>query len=166
MTARTSDEEHGPDEGTLAAIMVDAVEATLRHVASGGLPFGGVVVSLDGALTGPAFNRVRETGDPSAHAEIVAMRHAAAEGAELAGATMLATGEPCAICYAYAARVEIARVRYAISSDQAAAHGFDYRSPISTTGARRLAAAARPLRVRDDDLPFLTHSEKYRPDKD
>ena len=61
---------------TLHTIMVEAVHQCIQHVDSGGLPFVGVVVQSGVAVSNFGFNRVYETGDASAHAEVVAMRDA------------------------------------------------------------------------------------------
>ena len=63
-----------PESRDPTALMAAAVEASVQHVESGGLPFVGVVITTDGWISAPGVNLVRETGDPSAHAEIVAMR--------------------------------------------------------------------------------------------
>lgn len=143
-----------PDLGEL---MAGAVELCVRHVQAGGLPFVGLVVA-DGWTAGPGVNRVRETGDPSAHAEIVAMRQAIRErgtGA-LVGTTLLATGEPCSLCYGFAAEHGVAAVSYAVGRDDAAAWGFDYRDPRGAAPSP-LEAHARHLKVPDALRPFTTH---------
>jgi tRNA(Arg) A34 adenosine deaminase TadA len=75
-----------------------------------GSPFGCVIVR-DGLVVGEGVNRVPATNDPTAHAEIVAVRStSAALGTYvLAGCTMYTTGEPCPMCYAAAwwARIDV-----------------------------------------------------------
>ena len=82
---------------TLHTIMVEAVHQCIQHVDSGGLPFVGVVVQSRVAVSNFGFNRVYETGDASAHAEVVAMRDAMSrlKCSDLSGTVLLATGEPC-----------------------------------------------------------------------
>ena len=64
---------------TAAHLMARAVDFCTAHVEAGGLPFVGVVVNADGvAISGFGVNRVAETGDPMAHAEVVAIREAIA----------------------------------------------------------------------------------------
>jgi len=77
--------------------------------ARGEVPVGAVIVR-DGKVLAKAGNRTRELSDPTAHAEIVAIRAAcAAEGAErLNGADIYVTLEPCAMC---AAAISFARLR-------------------------------------------------------
>ncbi|MGP5735566.1 deaminase [Candidatus Corynebacterium faecigallinarum] len=110
--------------------MVEAVNACIAHVENGGLPFVGVLADDRGQrISGFGVNRVAETGDPTAHAEIVAMREAEyPHGARiLDGATLLATGEPCGLCYRYAVAHGVSRVFVTIDRDTVAQHGFDYR---------------------------------------
>ncbi|MCB1351461.1 MAG: nucleoside deaminase [Rhodobacteraceae bacterium] len=77
-------------------------------------PVGAVIVGADGWLLARAGNRTRELSDPTAHAEMLAIRAAcAASGSErLAGATLYVTLEPCAMCAAAIAAARIARVCY------------------------------------------------------
>lgn len=81
--------------------MRTAVDFSTRHVDGGGLPFVGAVADNSGIISRLGVNEVHETGDPSAHAEIVAMRDAlSSHGREtLTGTILLATGEPCGLCY-------------------------------------------------------------------
>lgn len=115
---------------TLEHLMSRAVEYSLRHVRSGGIPFVGQIVSDDGYRSGFGVNQVRETGDPTAHAEIVAMRNTLRdrEVTDLRGMRLLATGEPCGLCYRFAAQHHIESIHYAVDADTAAQWGFDYRS--------------------------------------
>jgi guanine deaminase len=114
----------------LHAVMEKAVDKCTTHVEAGGLPFVGVVVGDAGVISEFGVNRVRETGDPSAHAEIVAMREAMAlhRLTSLAGATLLATGEPCGLCYRFAIDRRVDAIYVAVDRDEVAAFGFDYRS--------------------------------------
>lgn len=76
----------------------------------GEVPVGAVVVAPDGSILAKAGNRTRETHDPTAHAEIVAIRAACAlTGAErLPGHDLYVTLEPCPMC---AAAISFARIR-------------------------------------------------------
>jgi guanine deaminase len=93
-----------------------------------GEPFGAVVVQ-DGRIVGAGCNLVPSTCDPSAHAEIVALRDAcqALGRTTLEGCTMYASCEPCAMCLAALHLTRIARLVFAASAEQAAACGFDAR---------------------------------------
>lgn len=91
-----------------------------------GGPFGAVVVK-NGEIVGRAFNRVPSTNDPTAHAEVLAIRDACARlgSFQLEGCTLYASCEPCPMCLGaiYWARPD--RVLYAATHADAAAIGFD-----------------------------------------
>lgn len=107
-----------------------AVDVSTRHVDEGGLPFVGVVVDNTGIVSCFGFNKVNETGDPTAHAEIVAMRDALVTraAATLKGTVLLATGEPCGLCYRFALEHGVDTIYTAVDRDAVAAFGFDYRA--------------------------------------
>jgi tRNA(Arg) A34 adenosine deaminase TadA len=141
-------------EDVLTRLLVAAVAHSRCHVERGGIPFVGVVVSTDGVVSGYGVNQVHQTGDPTAHAEIVALRDiAAGHGADaVRGATLLATGEPCTLCYRSAADSGIERVIYAVDQDTAADWGFDYRG-----GRDSLTPAQRGLVERAEHRPVTEH---------
>jgi guanine deaminase len=91
-----------------------------------GGPFGAVIVR-DGAVVGRGANRVVRTADPTAHAEIVAIREAcrALGTHDLRGATIYTTCEPCPMCLAAIHWARIDRVYFAGEHADAAAAGFD-----------------------------------------
>ena len=76
---------------------------------SGDVPIGAVVLDADGQVIGTGRNRREECGDPTAHAEVLALREAAAQRGEwrLEGCTLVVTLEPCAMC---AGAIVLARV--------------------------------------------------------
>ncbi len=76
----------------------------------------GTVIVKDGEIVGEDFNHVHETHDPSAHAEISALKMAAQKLGthKLDGATMYGSHEPCVMCFACAAWANISRVVYAV----------------------------------------------------
>lgn len=86
-----------------------ALEEAAAAAARGEVPIGAAIVR-DGVLLARAGNRTRELDDPTAHAEILAIRAAAASvgSQRLAGADLYVTLEPCAMC---AAAISFARVR-------------------------------------------------------
>jgi guanine deaminase len=102
-----------------------AIDVAVANVASGGGPFGAVVVLPDGRMF-EGENRVTRDNDPTAHAEVVAIRRAAAvAGFDLSGAALYASCEPCPLCLAAALWARIASVRFAADRQDAAAVGFD-----------------------------------------
>ena len=107
---------------------MDAALAEARAAAGRGeVPVGAVVVSPEGRVVARAGNRTRELADPSAHAEMLAIRAAcAAAGSErLPGHALYVTLEPCAMCAALIAAARIARLVYAAPDPKSGgvAHG-------------------------------------------
>lgn len=109
-----------------AEFMHRAIELALENIRSGGGPFASLIVK-DGQIIGEGVNLVTRTNDPTAHAEVVAIRRACAHlGAfQLDGCTLYTTCEPCPMCLGaiYWARPQ--KVFYASSAEDAAAAGFD-----------------------------------------
>ncbi|NNU26454.1 nucleoside deaminase [Isoptericola sediminis] len=77
-----------------------ALHEATHALATDDVPVGAVVVSPDGRLLGLGHNRREQTGDPTAHAEVLALRQAAASWGEwrLTGCTLVVTLEPCVMC--------------------------------------------------------------------
>jgi len=97
---------------------MDAALSEARGAAARGeVPVGAVVVSPDGQVVARAGNRTRELSDPTAHAEILAIRAAcAALGSErLPGHDLYVTLEPCAMCATAISAARIARLYYGAS---------------------------------------------------
>jgi tRNA(Arg) A34 adenosine deaminase TadA len=106
-----------------------AVALSREHMEkNAGGPFGAVVVR-DGQVIGEGWNEVTSTNDPTAHAEVVAIRRACAarRSFSLAGATLYASCEPCPMCLASAYWARVSRIVFANTRDEAAAIGFDDR---------------------------------------
>ena len=89
------------------------------------IPVGAVLVGVDGQLLGEGWNRNLAEHDPSAHAEIVAMRRAGAKLANhrLVGSTLYVTLEPCAMCAMAMIHARVARLVYAASDPKTGACG-------------------------------------------
>ncbi|WP_344249286.1 nucleoside deaminase [Isoptericola hypogeus] len=87
-----------------------ALHEASHALATDDVPVGALVVDADGRLVGLGRNRREETGDPTAHAEVLALRQAAATQGEwrLTGCTLVVTLEPCVMC---AGALVAARVR-------------------------------------------------------
>ena len=103
-----------------------AVKLATANVLDGGGPFGAVIVTADGrAFEG--VNRVTATNDPTAHAEVTAIRRACSELATFAlqGATLYTSCEPCPMCLASALWARVGRVVFAADRHDAASVGFD-----------------------------------------
>lgn len=102
MTAET-------DEGFMRLALVEAG----RAVAADEVPIGAVLVR-DGAVLATGFNQSVTAADPTAHAEIVALREAArlSRNYRLPGTTLFVTVEPCLMCVGAALSARVARVVY------------------------------------------------------
>jgi guanine deaminase len=105
-----------------------AIELATLNVADGGGPFGAVVVR-DGRAVAEGQNRVTANLDPTAHAEVVAIRAACQVVGDfsLSGTTLYASCEPCPLCLSAALWARVDRVVYAADRDDAARGGFDDR---------------------------------------
>jgi len=86
-----------------------------------GGPFGTVIVQ-DGRIVGEGYNRVLSTRDPTAHAEVVAIRRACAalDTFSLEGAELYTNGAPCCMCMSSILWARIARVYYALGMEESA----------------------------------------------
>lgn len=91
-----------------------ALEEARAAGARGEVPVGAVIVSPGGEVVARAGNRTRELNDPTAHAEVLAVRAAcaAAETERLGGHDLYVTLEPCAMCAAAISAARIARLYY------------------------------------------------------
>jgi guanine deaminase len=103
-----------------------AIQLATANVLNSGGPFGAVVVAADGR-TFDGVNRVTADNDPTAHAEVTAIRTACRELGtfDLSGATLYTSCEPCPMCLASALWARIQRVVYAADRHDAASVGFD-----------------------------------------
>ncbi len=104
-----------------------AIELALENVRAGrGGPFAAVVVK-DGSVIACGTNLVTSTNDPTAHAEMVAIREACRklESFQLLGCDIYAVGEPCPMCLGAIYWARAARVFYALPREEAARIGFD-----------------------------------------
>lgn len=104
------------------------VELSLENVRCGGVPFSALVVDPEGAA-GSGVNRVSADSDPTAHAEIVAIRRAGVRraSARMSGSVLIASGEPCGLCCLATIYAGIRKVFFVVSGEEAARYGFDYR---------------------------------------
>lgn len=108
-----------------AAPMRSALELAEATGSSDDVPVGAVVVDAAGQLTGSGANCRERDGDPTAHAEILALRAAArSTGAwRLAGSTLVVTLEPCPMCAGAAVAARVDRVVYGAPDPKAGAAG-------------------------------------------
>ena len=99
-----------------------ALDEARKAAAAGEVPVGAVVV-LDGRVVGAGFNRPISSHDPTAHAEIVAMREAALalQNYRLTGATLYVTVEPCMMCVGAMVHARIGLVVFGATEPRAGA---------------------------------------------
>jgi tRNA(adenine34) deaminase len=102
-------------------VALDAARAAAR--AHDEVPVGACVVSAEGALLAVAGNRTRTDCDPTAHAEVLALRAAAQATGNyrLTGAVVYATVEPCAMCAGALVQARVARLVYGARDERAGA---------------------------------------------
>lgn len=115
-----------------------AIELAYANVEQGGRPFGALVVK-DGEVIASAVNEIALTNDPTAHAELLALRVAGQRlGApSLAGCVVYASGHPCPMCMAAMRLAGVAEVSYAYSNEDG--------SPFGLSTADLYAELARPF---------------------
>jgi tRNA(adenine34) deaminase len=102
-----------------------ALDEARRAPAAGDVPVGAVVVDVAGAVIGRGHNVREASGDPTGHAELVALRAAAASvGAwRLDGATLVVTLEPCTMCAGALVLARVARLVFGALDPKAGAVG-------------------------------------------
>ena len=106
------------------SFMRRALELAREAEAAGEVPVGAVIVR-DGEVVAEGFNRPISTHDPTAHAEMVALRAAAArvDNYRLLGTTLYVTLEPCAMCAGAMVHARVQRLVYAATDPRAGAAG-------------------------------------------
>jgi guanine deaminase len=115
------------DESMDDTFLREAIRLSREHMQAGdGGPFGSVVVR-DGEIIARGWNSVTTTNDPTAHAEIVAIRDACRHLGtfSLAGCVLYASCEPCPMCLSAAYWARVDRLVFAASRNDAALAGFD-----------------------------------------
>ena len=120
MQAREGSEPPSPaDERWMREALRAAREAAER----GEVPVGACVVGAEGSLLSAAGNRTRADCDPTAHAEVLALREAArrAGNYRLRGAVVYSTVEPCAMCAGALVQARVARLVYGARDEKAGA---------------------------------------------
>jgi tRNA(adenine34) deaminase len=111
-----------------ADFMCEAIREAERALSEGETPVGCVIVK-DGEIVARAHNEREKTHDPTAHAELLAIRRAAREDWRLAGATMYVTLEPCPMCAGAVSLSRIGRLVFGAPDPKAGCAGSVYRIP-------------------------------------
>jgi len=140
-----------------AVWLTQAIELAVHNVAEGGGPFGAVVVRGDLVIARGA-NRVTRDLDPTAHAEVQAIRAACRQVGDfsLAGSTLYTSCEPCPMCVGASLWARLDRVVYAADREDAARGGFDDRWFYDLFAHERTTWPIRlePLRLGASLAPF------------
>lgn len=108
------------------AFLREVISLANSNVEEGGGPFGALIVK-DGEVVAVGENRVTRDNDPSAHAEVTAIRRAATalRSYSLAGCTLYTSCEPCPMCASTALWARVDAIVFAADRDDAALGGFD-----------------------------------------
>ncbi|WP_410661701.1 nucleoside deaminase [Amycolatopsis sp. lyj-112] len=108
--------------------LAEAVKLATANVERGGGPFGALIVR-DGSVLATGTNQVTPSLDPTAHAEVVAIRAAcqAIGDYKLDGCVLVTSCEPCPLCLSAALWARVGKVVYAADRHDAAKAGFDDR---------------------------------------
>lgn len=115
--------------------MREALDLARRAAEEGEVPVGAVVV-IEGRVAGRGHNRTRGAADPTAHAEIVALREAAglAGAARLPGSELFVTLEPCLMCLGAMVQARVGRVVFGAADPKVGATGFLEQVPVGFFG--------------------------------
>lgn len=105
--------------------LCEAIALASANMEKGGRPFGAVVVR-DGAVIATGVNEILATNDPTAHAELMALRAAGRKlgSPNLAGSAVYASGHPCPMCMAAMRLSGVSEVYYAYSNEDGAPYGL------------------------------------------
>jgi tRNA(adenine34) deaminase len=143
----------------MKAALVLAREARERNE----VPVGAVVV-IDGAIAGRGHNHPLGSNDPTAHAEIVAIRDAAARlgNYRLVGATLYVTIEPCQMCVGAMVHARIARLVYGAPEPKAGAIESAMRAHEHPSLNHRLAVTGRVLEDECRDVMQAFFADRRR----
>src|SRR2546421_4190680 len=136
-----------------------AIEKAREGLGRGQTPFGAAIVR-GGAILACCHNRVWETTDITAHAEVTAIREAcrAAGSVDLSGGVIYSTCEPCPMCFAACHWARIARIVYGASIRDASEFGFN-ELPISNDQMKQLGGSAVeivPGCLRDENIALFS----------
>jgi tRNA(adenine34) deaminase len=105
--------------------MDQAIEIARQAIATGDIPVGAIVVNKNGEIIGQGSNEREANSDPTAHAEIMAIRSAASriQNSRLDGCTLIVTLEPCAMCAGAIAQSRISNLIFGAWDEKAGAVG-------------------------------------------
>jgi tRNA(Arg) A34 adenosine deaminase TadA len=146
--------------------MARAIQLSLDNVASGGGPFGAVIVR-NGSIVAEGVNRVTATNDPTAHGEVVAIRQACVElrTFTLKDCEIYTSCEPCPMCLGAIYWARLTHIYFGNSAADASAIGFD-DSVIYREFTRPFAERSIPMtRMMQDRALAAFDAWKEKPNK-
>ncbi|KRE08996.1 dCMP deaminase [Bosea sp. Root670] len=132
--------------------LCEAIELARSNMDKGGRPFGAVIVR-EGEVIATGVNEIVATNDPTAHAELTALRAASRKLASpsLAGCVVYASGHPCPMCMAAMRISGVSEVYYAYSNDDGAPYGLSsaavYADLAKPFAEQSMKIAYRPVRL-------------------
>ncbi|MET4574952.1 nucleoside deaminase [Ottowia thiooxydans] len=134
-----------------------AIELARANIDQGGRPFGAVVVR-DGQVIASGVNEIHSTNDPTAHAELTALRAAsrALQSPDLRGCAVYASGHPCPMCMAAMRMAGVEQVRYALTNDDGA--------PFGLSTAAVYEDLSRPFSEQSMDIQHMPVSTEGQPE--
>lgn len=141
-----------PTPVTPDAFLQEAIDLAVANISEGGRPFGAVVVKY-GRVISRGINEINITNDPTAHAEMLAVRAASQvlQSPLLEGCTVYASGHPCPMCLAAMRMAGINEVCYAFTNHEAEPYGLStaaiYEELGMTTSLRHLRLMHVPPQV-------------------
>ena len=105
--------------------MGEAIAIARSALSTGDVPVGAIVLNQDGVVVGKGSNEREANNDPTAHAEVVAIRNAASrlQNSRLDGCTLVVTLEPCAMCAGAIAQSRISHLVFGAWDEKAGAVG-------------------------------------------
>ncbi len=139
--------------------LCEAIELARANIAKGGRPFGAVVVK-NGEVIAVGVNEIHSTNDPTAHAELTAIRAASRKlgSPSLEGCVVYASGHPCPMCMAAMRMAGIGKVTYAYSNDDGAPYGL---STASVYADLAKPFAEQSMTIRYQPLRLEQHPDIY-----
>jgi tRNA(adenine34) deaminase len=136
--------------------MDEAIAIARKAPSTGDVPVGAIIINANGVIIGRGSNEREANSDPTAHAEIVAIRSAASrlQNSRLDGSTLIVTLEPCAMCAGAIAQARISNLIFGAWDEKAGAVGSVWdviRDPralykMNVTAGIREAECAKLLR--------------------
>ena len=135
--------------------MMKAIELSVKSIKMGGGPFGAIIVK-DNEIIGEGKNSVINSNDPTAHAEIVAIRSACSSinSYDLSGAVMYSSCEPCPMCLSAIWWARIQKIYFGNTREDASKIGFDDEMIYDEL--------ARPIEQRRLPIIQILHNESIK----